>query len=149
MKKAILILSFSPIDRDPRVSRQIEFLKDDYKVTAAGFTRPDVQDISFIPLPDHHASLFKKLVQAIRIKSGRFDRYYWKIANIRNAYDKLFGHASNLIIANDLNSLPLSLKLAVDNDAKVFLDAHEYEPLHFDNKWHFNFFFQRLLALYC
>ena len=47
-----------------------------------------------------------------------------------------------MIIANDLNSLPLSLKLAIGNGAKVFLDAHEYEPLHFDNKWHFNFFFR-------
>jgi hypothetical protein len=46
-------------------------------------------------------------------------------------------------LANDLLSLPLALRLSQAFGAKVLVDAHEYEPLHFDDSWYFNFFFRK------
>jgi hypothetical protein len=138
----ILILSFSRLDHDPRVLRQIEFLRKSYHLTTAGFSGSNIAGIEHIELPLILAGLFKKITQAIRLKSTRFDAYYWNISYIQEAYRKLYKKPYNLIIANDLISLPLALKLSQANNAKVLLDAHEYEPLHFNDSWYFNFFYK-------
>ncbi|WP_319559832.1 hypothetical protein [Marispirochaeta sp.] len=40
----------------------------------------------------------------------------------------------DLIIANDIPVLPMALKLGQMYQAKVYIDAHEYEPLHYNTK---------------
>ena len=142
LKQSILILSFSPLDRDPRVQRQIRFLQEDYQITAAGFSDPSIKGIAFIQLPATNGLISQKGLQAFRLKSGRFESYYWHIASIREARTRLAGKDWCLILANDLHSLPLALELAKPCGARVLMDAHEYEPRHFDDSWHFNFFFK-------
>jgi hypothetical protein len=142
IKSSILIISFSPLDRDPRVQRQIRFLQNDYKISAAGFSDPAIEGIKYIPLPFHVSNTWRKTLQAIRLKTRCFDAYYWNVVCLREAYNILSGKNWNLILANDLFSLPLALKLAGSNGAKVLVDAHEYEPLHFDDNWYFNFFYK-------
>ena len=46
-KKNILIISYSPLHRDPRILRQIQALKDDYKIQTVGWTNPNVKDVDF------------------------------------------------------------------------------------------------------
>lgn len=141
-KQPILILSFSPLDRDPRVQRQIRFLQENYLITAAGFSNPGIQGISFIRLPLIRGMIIKKCLQALRLKTRRFESYYWNVTSVREAHKLLAGKNWRLIVANDLNSLPLAIELARPSGAKVLVDAHEYEPRHFDDNWHFNFFFK-------
>jgi hypothetical protein len=137
---SILILSFSPLDRDPRVQRQIRFLQKDYSVTAAGFTNPGIEGVAFIRLPFCPPGLWKKGFQAIRLKTGKFEDYYWNNSSINKAHKLLAGKHWDLILANDLLSLPLAIELGKRFGTKILSDAHEYEPLHFDDTWRFNFF---------
>lgn len=139
----LLILSFSPLDRDPRVQRQIRFLKGKYQITAAGYSHPEIRGIEFVKLPELSSSIVKKVIQALRLKSGRFESYYWHGPSVCEALRRLSGRKEwRLILSNDLYSLPLALKLARPCNAKVLLDAHEYEPRHFDDNWYFNYFFK-------
>jgi len=48
----------------------------------------------------------------------------------------------DLIIANDITALPIAVRLAKANGAKVILDAHEYTPRDFDDIWAFRMFVQ-------
>ena len=142
-KQSILILSFSPLHRDPRVQRQIMFLREDFQIAVAGFSPPGIDGVKYIELPDRLAGLPKKALQACRLKAGMFESYYWNVSYVREAYRCLDGKAWDLILANDLLSLPLALELARPMSAKVLVDAHEYEPLHFDDDWYFNFFYRK------
>jgi hypothetical protein len=139
-KIPVLILSFSPLDRDPRVQRQIHFLKNEFDITAAGYSNPGIEGIEFIGLPNCVAGFIKKGLQAIRLKTGKFEEYYWNISAIQEARKRITGKNWRLIIANDLFSIPLATEIASDNCTKILADAHEYEPQHFDDTWHFNFF---------
>jgi hypothetical protein len=142
-KKTILLLSFSFLDRDPRVQRQISFLKKEYHVIAAGFTDPAIEDTDYVFLSTPDRSLVSQALQAIRLKTKQFESYYWSLGYVHSAYKKLAHISCDLILANDLACLPLALRLAKRQEARVFLDAHEYEPLHFDDSWFFNFFFKK------
>jgi hypothetical protein len=84
-------------------------------------------------------SLYKG-IQAIRLKTGKFEDYYWHHPFIKKAHNILAGNRWDLILANDLMSLPLAIKIGKPFRSKIIVDAHEYEPLHFDDRWWFNFF---------
>lgn len=49
----VLIISFSDLERDPRVNRQIHFVRDGYEVIAAGLADPKIDGVQYISLvPD-------------------------------------------------------------------------------------------------
>jgi len=52
-----------------------------------------------------------------------------------------------LIIANDVETLPLAF--SVKEKAKVFFDAHEYAPRHFEDKLMWRIFFQGFNTWLC
>lgn len=141
-RKQILIISFSNLERDPRVYRQILFLKDSYRLISAGLGDPHVNGVSFYPLPNKGLTIPQKIGMGVRLKMNQFEAVYWASDMVREAYRQLRDRSFDLIIANDLNTLPLSLRLASKCGHKVLLDAHEYEPRHFDDNWLFNFFFK-------
>lgn len=55
-----------------------------------------------------------------------FEKVYWNIYKFENLLNELSNKKFDLIIANDVESLPLTLEIA--NGARVLLDAHEYTP---------------------
>jgi hypothetical protein len=146
MKKTVLILSFSPLDRDPRVFRQILFLKSNYNLITAGFTSSPFVEIKFYPIKYgsrlNYLNLLKKCQKALLRSIKCFDKAYWKNEIVKNAYNKLKQEKFDLILTNDVNTLPLAIRLAHSNDAKVIIDAHEYTPRDFDDKWTFRVFMQ-------
>ena len=66
--KEILILSYSPLDRDPRVRRQILALKNDYKIVAAGQTSPNICGVDFVSLNTKHD--YRRLLLRMRSLVG-------------------------------------------------------------------------------
>jgi len=68
---------------------------------------------------------------------------------VRDAFATLQDAQCDLIIANDINTLPLAIQLAEIHKAKVLIDAHEYTPRDFDDKWFFRFFFQNYWDWIC
>jgi hypothetical protein len=128
----ILILSFSPIGSDPRVMRQIRLLEHRATLTVAGFAPAPTADIEFLALPAHRSPLRTKAVRAVQLLLGQSDAFYWSRSESRAALEKLRGQRFDLVIANDIATLPLALRLA--QGTPVLIDAHEFSPLEFEDR---------------
>lgn len=143
-RPSILLLSFSPLGKDPRVLRQACFLKDDCEVVAAGYGPAEGLYPAFVPIEPPHASVLSKAAQATRLKLHRFEAYYWAQPHVADAWSKLRAMTPDAIVANELSSLPLAVRLARRCGASILLDAHEYEPRQFEGAFLFDFFFRAL-----
>ncbi|MCP5268567.1 MAG: glycosyltransferase [Zoogloeaceae bacterium] len=139
--KKILIISFSVIHSDPRVMRQIRLLDNRYRITVAGFGRKPDAAVEFIDLTRPLSSLPSKVWWGIKLLLGFFESYYWNRVEVRSAQDKLNGQMFDLVVANDISALPLALRLAAEHP--VLMDAHEYSPREFDDKWMWRLLFGR------
>src|SRR3990167_10442039 len=131
MSKKGLILSFSKIDRDPRVLREIGFLQDTYELTVAGYgsyLNPKIEFIDLaIPLLQQKHPVLHFLYRLGRAKQyfvNGYEKYYWSHNLIVAAEEKLANKKFDFILANDIFSLPLAHKLAQKTNAKLVFDAH-------------------------
>lgn len=142
--KSILVISFSLLSSDPRVYRQLKFLQEtEYSITAVGFDDPEIEKIDFIPaFKDSNKRLVERVGNVVNLKLKRFDQYYWSSKTVEDIFKVLALKNYNLIITNDMNTLPLAVRLASESGASLLLDAHEYQPRQFDDRWLFRFFFQ-------
>lgn len=143
-----LVISFSKLHRDPRVLREIEWLRDDYEITSVGITPAGVNGIRHIPYAFADAlSLPGKLKRAVKSFTNSFETSYWssdKIAVIKEFDSEIF----DLVIANDIETLPLAIHLA-KTTAAVHLDAHEYSPLEFTENLRWRILRQPLIKYIC
>ena len=128
----ILVISFSDLKRDPRVHRQIEALRVEHAVLAAGFGDPGLVGVRFIGCKRSPRRLSKKLTEAFDLFLHRYNTYYWKQSHVAQLDRELKDTHFDLAIANDIEALPIGLKLA--KGRPVILDAHEYSPLEFENE---------------
>jgi Glycosyltransferase Family 4/Glycosyl transferases group 1 len=128
-----LVISLSDLGSDPRVDRQIDFLRDHYRVFAAGFGPPAYDDVEFIDLLRPAASAPGRFApRAIRLATGmlRFHRIgYWGEPDHRRWRRALTDVGADVVIVNDTDSLPLAF--ALGGRAPVVFDAHEYSPSEF------------------
>lgn len=140
MRKA-LVISFSNIQHDARVKRQISFLENDFEIHLACFD--EYKGFHPIKLNPPRLSLVNKLTSGLFL----FFRFYDK------AYEKLYGQrlhlepTYDLVVANDIEALPLAFH--VKGNAKILFDAHEYAPRHFENKLSWRIFFQGFNKYLC
>ena len=127
--KSIFIIGFSPLHRDPRVKRQVKILMDSYKITCAGFTDIDEQNVEFWPIKISPISRFKKIRAAIYLITRQYRKYYWQRKEIVPLYKSWQNKGCpkfDLIIANDIETLAVALEIA--RGCPVLFDAHEYSP---------------------
>lgn len=139
MRKKILIISFSELDRDPRVYRQILALQDEYQLITAGLANPGIEGIQFCPIDISYRNDIKKfawerIVKTFFMQLKNYEKAYWTSKYVCDAWEKLKLVDFDLVLANDVISLPLAAKLAEKNKAKIFLDAHEYHAKGRDDK---------------
>ena len=128
--KTILIIAFSNLAADPRVNRQIRFLRDTYRVIAVGLAHPEVEGVEFIPVTKMKKG-FPNPLAVLQMVLRRYDHWYWQQKHVLDAFKKLSNVRADLILANDLQTLPLALK--VGKGAKVVLDAHEHAPRQYED----------------
>jgi len=145
----ILVLSFSPIASDPRVRRQIDLLKAEYRLTVAGYGSFDSPGLEFIPLTHVHRSPGQRLHAAVRLKLRRFDAHYWSTPAVVQADAALRGQRYDLILANDSDAWPLAHALAAAYGTPVLCDAHEYTPREFEDLAWWRFLFQTYKTTLC
>lgn len=143
----VLILAFTDLARDPRVNRQVRYLAERYAVTAAGLVHPGVAGIAFVPLTPGRKRVGQKAVAGLRLLGRSFESYYWNRSEVVDAWPRLRGLPADLVVANDIDTLPLALRLA--GGAKVLFDAHEYAPLEFEDLLFFRVFIQRFRRYLC
>jgi len=140
--KRILIISFSDLANDPRVNRQIQLLSSRYRVLAAGLAPPQVDGVDYLPLTGHtRRPLLGKVISALNLKLRRYENYYWADDRVRTCLATLANAHAELIIANDLFTLPVALRLS--RGAKVLFDAHEYSPREYEDSLKWRFFLQK------
>jgi len=147
----VLIISFSDLARDPRVNRQIRFLKNDYQVIAAGSGDPVIDGVRYIDCGTGKKNIINKIMgkmlSAGILFTKRYEQYYWGRENIRKGLKKLQELNADVILANDMDSLPLALKIA--HGAKIILDAHEYAPKEFDDMLMWKIFMKKYKEYLC
>jgi len=122
----ILIICFSNLKKDPRVYRQIINLKDDYEVTAVGLNDPEIDGVKFVQAEKHKYTRKERWL----LKLGFYEQVYWK-NEITELKEKLLQEKFDLIISNDIDTLPLVIEAA--QGAKIIYDAHEYYPEQTNN----------------
>ena len=141
------VICFSPLHRDARVQRQIRALTSICNVTAMGFTDPCIEGVRFIEIKPPRRSISGKVLRGYLLRTGNFESAYRLHRTVRSASKKIAGHDFALIIANDIETLPLALMHR--NQAKILYDAHEYTPKQFDNRFIWRFFFKRYIEYLC
>ncbi|MBX7207484.1 MAG: hypothetical protein K1X78_04160 [Verrucomicrobiaceae bacterium] len=134
----ILILAFSPVERDARVLRQAKYLGQKFRVTLAGFGSDPFRHA---PLPnvkwfeiDTHGSVLKhyKKVQLVaanlcRISPLFLKLYYNQIPYWRHGWHLAQAARYRVIYCNDADTLPIGIAAArASRSAKIILDLHEY-----------------------
>jgi hypothetical protein len=128
----VLVISFTDLKRDPRVNRQLDALRARYRVIAAGTGDPELEGVRFVGCKRAPRPLVAKLREAAELLLRRYETHYWGMAHILELRHKLQNVHVDLIVANDIEALPLALSLA--NGTKVIFDAHEYAPREFEER---------------
>jgi glycosyltransferase involved in cell wall biosynthesis len=136
MSKKVLILSYSNLNSDPRILRQVMALKNDFTLITAGYS--PIKDASinhFNIYTEPPFSLPRKLKRLFQFISRSYDNYYWDNGK-KNILSILQKEKPDAIIANDIQTLPLALAIA-GNSPIVYFDAHEFHPREFEEnlKW--------------
>lgn len=146
--KKILVIVFSNLKHDARVLRHVNFLKDEYAVTVACLGAPATSKFKVVKLPSHRLTLFRKLVSGSFLLI-RFHSIAHRILYPYHSLTKQFKQENfDLIVANDVETLPLAFAFS-GSRTKVFFDAHEYAPRHFENVLTWRIFFQRFNIYLC
>ncbi len=134
--QVVLILSYSPLNSDPRILRQASALKNEYTVETCALAPINDNSIQFHQIyTEPKFSLLRKFKRLLQFTFRFYECYYWdknKIQVRTNLEKKNY----SAIIANDIHTLPLALAIA-NNKPIVYFDAHEYHPKEFEDnlKW--------------
>jgi hypothetical protein len=140
--KKVLIISFSDIDRDPRVAKQVSLLKHcDVTVAGTNFT-PDKE--KFIPLGKTRTVAIKKPILGFLLFFRFFNAAFNFNKNYIRAITDLSSQDFDIIVANDFNSLPIAAK--IKKSAKILFDAHEYSPREAEDSFLWRIFFQKYVV---
>ena len=135
------VLSFSPLHRDARVQRQIHALKTICRVTAMGWTDPCIEGVRFVDVSRRPLTTLQKGYKGVMLKAGCFEAVYHSEESVRKAAEALGDYDFELIVANDIDTLPVVLTHR--ERAKILFDAHEYAPRQFEHWFLWRFFIQK------
>jgi len=139
----ILIISFTDLYRDPRVYRQISFLRKNNSVVEIGSRSSQHSDVEFIQVKLNYSNLLLRFKSLTYLKMGLFEKNYWESINYKKIVKSLSNREFDVIIANDIESVPLAAKLK--KKSKIIFDAHEYAPRQFDDKAIFRHFYKEYI----
>lgn len=146
-KASVLILSFSNIVSDPRVSRQVQALAGVHEVTTCGYGAAPSNAVRHIEVSPPLRSFLSRVASLLPLQVGSYERYYWSQPQVRRAEDELRSKVFDITIANDLPTLPLALRVAAGRS--VIFDAHEYAPREFEDRALWRLFLQRYCVYLC
>ncbi len=153
-KKKVCIISFSPIYRDGRVLRQIEYLSAHYDLTVIGYGKPhprwkDVPGVYWIQLIQSGATarterriFFVKTLSSLmalrpvaRMQPAVYRHWYWHQPPYAQALRHALAERCDAYHANDWDALPVAAEAAQHHGARLVVDLHEYAPLQMENRW--------------
>ena len=140
--KKILILAYSDLSYDARVRRQIKWLAENYEVTVVCFKKGVMyQNVTYREIKLIQLGKLRKALLAISLLIRVYKLSYWLQHGYYKHLKELSGKGFDLILANDLETVPLAYRLSDQGRIKTMLDAHEYSPRHFEERRWFRIFF--------
>ncbi len=147
----VMILSLSDLAKDPRVDRQIRFLRGQFDIVAVGFAPPRYPGIPFVPVVEHQKRKgpLGKAKTAFRWFSGALDARIWERGFLPETRTNAETYRADIVIVNDILTLPLACGLAEKWNAKILFDAHEYAPREFEDRWRWRWFQRPLIQRLC
>jgi glycosyltransferase involved in cell wall biosynthesis len=138
--KSILVIVFSNLKHDARVRRQILALIPNYKVTVICFGADSTSEFEVVEIRPTNLTLFRKVIASVFLLLRFYPTAHKILHDYFFAIELLKDRKFDLIIANDVETLPLAFSFP--GNAKVIFDAHEYAPRHFEDKKMWRLFFQ-------
>lgn len=149
-RKSVCIISFSPVARDARVLRQIQYLSPHYDITVigqGGQPHPEWQEMKMVRwVPVAPISLekdlrwrFTKFTGASLLFLGKlfaasYYRWFWRQPIMKDTLAKAIASGADAFHANDWNALPIAVEAAKKLGGRVIFDDHEYAPVEFENQ---------------
>ncbi|MBG6239544.1 glycosyltransferase involved in cell wall biosynthesis [Mycetocola sp. CAN_C7] len=119
----LLIVSFSPIATDARVLKQVERFSSQYSVTTCGYGPKPEGVNEHIRIPDDVPA---NDLNGRLITLHLYSRAYWTLGAVSWAKKALSGRRFDVILANDVETVPLALTLRPARG--IHADLHEYSP---------------------
>jgi len=116
-------MSFSPLQADARVLKQIRLFTPLYDVTTCGYGEAPEGVVAHVRIPDH-LKAWKYDGKPLRVRAYRWA--YWKnpvVAHLRRTMPR---GTFDAILADDIDTVGLALHLAPRRG--VHVDLHEYAP---------------------
>lgn len=148
LKKA-LVLVFSNLKHDARVNRQVDFLAKHFDVTIAAFDGEEKPGRTLIRINQTPLTLITKVKMAFWLFIRAFEKAYHVFHSYSSLTRQLTKQQWDLIVANDIDTLPMAFVIKKSSNAKVIFDAHEYSPRHFENRLLWRIFFQPFYIHLC
>ncbi len=146
MKRA-LIIAFSNLTHDARVQRQMRWLGKHFHVTAVAYAGSQAPEVELISVPRPQLTHGRRLWLSFLLIFRFYHRAYWALYRYQQLIPVLKQQHFDLIVANDVESLPLAFSLKTQS--KIWIDAHEFAPRHFEEKLYWRIFFQRFNQFLC
>ena len=129
--KKILILTNRPLHRGPRIIREIEALKNDYKIIAFGTTPPPFEVVEFEKM--NTISIFERVLHKLyriinggKLWEGIFYTLNKKLVGMFKKYKP------DIIITHEPEFLPYIYRYKDKYKYKVVFNSHEYNPGQFE-----------------
>jgi hypothetical protein len=123
--KRILSISFSPINRDSRVRRQLSVLREFGEVTTVGYGPTPAGVANHVEVPEGLPSLPQTPRGVARLVLRRYRAVQLHSPGEAAAVRQLVGSGRyDLVVANDARALPLGFSVA--DGAPVMADLHEW-----------------------
>ncbi|HTE33294.1 MAG TPA: hypothetical protein VK666_23095 [Chryseolinea sp.] len=147
MKKKVLVLVLSNFRHDARVRRQVLALKDYYETTIVCFGGDPGEGYELIAIQPTNLTFLRKAVASVLLLLRANTLAHKVLHNYDFIVDRLANRRFDIIIANDVETLPIAFRFPYD--PKVVFDAHEYAPRHFEDKKMWRIFFQGFNTWLC
>lgn len=143
----VLVLAFSDLSSDPRVQRQANWLANAATLTLAGFAERAVCEPGEVTTQRTASSPSKKLARGLMLLARRHEAELYTAQHVRGLREGLVGRRFDLVVANDVVSLPLAFEVAAG--APVVLDAHEFAPGQGEERWVWRVLWRPRMVAWC
>jgi glycosyltransferase involved in cell wall biosynthesis len=145
--KKVLVLVFSNLKHDARVTRQVNALKENNLLKVVCFDADETPGVEFIKIQQTKLTLWRKARMGFFLLLKQYGAAYKLFHDYDFLLKKFRDEKFDLIVANDIDTLPLAFKF--NKEARIIFDAHEYAPRHFENNTVWRIFFQPMYLYLC
>jgi hypothetical protein len=130
------------------VQRQIAALQSFFEIEVCAWGDSGIKDIPYYPIYEKPPfSLTRKLKRIFQWMMRQYDRFYWD-DNRKRIVEEYQSHEIDVVISNDVATLPLALAIA-GTRAKVLFDAHDYQPREFEESFTWNLVWKKMVQYQC